>query len=61
VNSLSQRLRCCICGEDTEGAQDYVLLELSTESSPTLQYLGAHAAHLNSALATGFSVEVPLT
>ncbi|WP_370216778.1 hypothetical protein [Kitasatospora sp. GAS1066B] len=55
-----QRLRCCICGQGTEDAQDYVLLEVSAESSAARQYLGAHAGHLNSVLAKGFSVEVHL-
>ncbi|MDH6145404.1 hypothetical protein P3T35_007459 [Kitasatospora sp. GP30] len=56
----TQRLRCCVCGQSTEGAQDHVLLELSAESSDARQYLGAHAGHLNSVLAKGFSVEVHL-
>jgi hypothetical protein len=55
-----QRLRCCVCGEETEGAEDYVLMELSAEESDARQYFGAHAEHLNSALAKGFSVEVHL-
>jgi hypothetical protein len=55
-----QRLRCCICGEDTEGAEDYVLMELSAEDSDARQYFGAHAGHLNSVFTNGFSVEVHL-
>lgn len=54
---VSQRLRCCICGRDTEGAQDYVLLEL-TAASDGRQFLGAHSKHLNAVLAEGFVVEV---
>jgi hypothetical protein len=47
-------MRCCICGDDTEGADDYVVLALSAAPSDAIQYLGAHAAHLNGALAPGF-------
>ncbi|MBF9071657.1 hypothetical protein [Streptacidiphilus fuscans] len=55
-----QRLRCCICGQQTESADDYVVLELSSEESNARQYFGAHAEHLNSVLAQGFNVEVHL-
>ncbi|MFD8868604.1 hypothetical protein ACFV1F_30435 [Streptomyces sp. NPDC059590] len=55
-----ERLRCCFCGTDTEGAEDYVLLTLESDAAPTRQYLGAHAACMNRVLAKGFSVEVHL-
>jgi hypothetical protein len=49
---------CCICGQSTADADDYVLLGISAPGIPTEQWLGAHAEHLNSVLARGFSVEV---
>ncbi|AWT47266.1 hypothetical protein GCM10018783_02570 [Streptomyces griseosporeus] len=55
---VSQRLRCCVCGGSTAGSEDYVLVELTSQSSDARQWLGAHADHLNSVLADGFSVEV---
>jgi hypothetical protein len=55
---LQQRLRCCICGEETAGAEDYVLLELTSGATPITQWLGAHAGHLDDELAAGFRVEV---
>lgn len=58
ANVMFQRLLCCICGQSTDGADDYVLLGVSTPGVPTEQWLGAHAEHLNSLLANGFSVEV---
>jgi excisionase family DNA binding protein len=39
----AKRLRCCVCGEDTETASDYVLITLSTEEPSAQQALGAHA------------------
>jgi hypothetical protein len=58
---VSRRIRCCICGDDTAGADDYVVIGVVTEqSSGEIQYLGAHAAHLEGAMARGFSVEVTL-
>ncbi|MEE6263809.1 hypothetical protein [Plantactinospora sonchi] len=57
---MSERLRCCVCGEETAGADDYVLIQLSAAQSPATQWLGAHASHLNSVLARGFQVEVHL-
>jgi hypothetical protein len=58
---VSQRIRCCICGDDTAGADDYVVIGVITEqSSGAIQYLGAHAAHLEAAMASGFTVEVTL-
>lgn len=58
---VSQRIRCCICGDDTSGADEYVVIGVLTEQSNSeIQYLGAHAAHLEAALARGFTVEVTL-
>ena len=57
---VSERLRCCVCGDDTGAAEDYVVLQVTAEASAAVQYLGAHAAHLNAVLAPGFSVEVHL-
>jgi hypothetical protein len=57
---VSERLRCCICGDPTDGAEDYVLLEVTAGGSDAVQWLGAHAGHLNGALAPGFRVEVHL-
>jgi hypothetical protein len=54
------RLRCCICGDDTTDADDYVLLEVTSDASGARQFLGAHAEHLNTVLAKGFTVEVHL-
>jgi hypothetical protein len=57
--SLStQRLRCCICGRETEDANDYVQLTLSTDTSESIQYFGAHAAHLSEVFALGFNIEI---
>ncbi|MFB6878642.1 hypothetical protein [Streptomyces sp. NPDC056323] len=55
---VSERLRCCVCGGSTDGAEGYVLVELTAQFSGARQWLGAHAEHLNSVLAEGFSVEV---
>ncbi|MFF0747184.1 hypothetical protein ACFYVL_43075 [Streptomyces sp. NPDC004111] len=55
---VSERLRCCVCGGSTNGSEDYVLVELTAPFSDARQWLGAHAEHLNSLLAEGFSVEV---
>jgi len=58
---VSQRIPCCICGDDTAGADDYVVIGVVTEqSSGEIQYLGAHAAHLEATMARGFAVEVTL-
>ncbi|MEV8510328.1 hypothetical protein AB0368_36620 [Actinoplanes sp. NPDC051475] len=57
---VSERLRCCICGDATDGAEDYVVLQVTAAPSSAVQYLGAHAAHLNNVLAPSFSVEVHL-
>jgi hypothetical protein len=57
---VSERLRCCICGDDTAGADDYVVLQVTAAPSSAVQYLGAHATHLNGVLAPTFSVEVHL-
>lgn len=58
TGAVSQRLRCCVCGGPTDGSEGYVLVELTAQSAGTRQWLGAHAEHLNSVLAEGFSVEV---
>ncbi|MEU5196094.1 hypothetical protein [Streptomyces scabiei] len=58
TGAVSERLRCCVCGGSTDGAEDYVLVELTAKFSDARQWLGAHAEHLNSVLAKGFSVEV---
>jgi hypothetical protein len=55
---VTERLRCCICGEATHDADDYVLLELTAAPGVASQWLGAHAEHLNGVLAAGFRVEV---
>lgn len=57
---VGERLRCCVCGEETAGADDYVLVQLSAARSTATQWLGAHASHLDSVLAPGFQVEVHL-
>lgn len=58
---VAQRIRCCICGDDTAGSGDYVVIGVITEqSSGELQYLGAHAGHLEAVMARGFTVEVTL-
>jgi hypothetical protein len=51
TDAVSERLRCCVCGDATDGADDYVLLEVTAAASDAVQWLGAHAAHLNAALA----------
>jgi hypothetical protein len=60
TGAVSERLRCCICGDATDGAEDYVLLQATAASSEAVQWLGAHAGHLNAVLAPGFRVEVHL-
>ncbi len=57
---VSERLQCCFCGEGTTDAADYVEIEVTSEASDARQFFGAHASHLNSAMAAGFTVEVPL-
>ncbi|MFE3166039.1 hypothetical protein [Streptomyces sp. NPDC059224] len=58
ADTMFQRLLCCVCGRSTDDADDYVLLGISAPGTPTVQWLGAHAEHLNRALARGFSVDV---
>lgn len=58
ADTMFQRLLCCVCGQDTADSDDYVLLGISAPGIATEQWLGAHARHLNSVLAQGFSVEV---
>ncbi|WP_229071067.1 hypothetical protein [Actinoplanes sp. DH11] len=60
TGEVTKRLRCCICGEDTVGDEDYVLLRLTAAPGAATQWLGAHAAHLNAVLADGFEVEIHL-
>ncbi len=57
---MSERLRCCIYRDPTKEAEDYVLLQVTAAGSDAVQWLGAHAAHLNGALAAGFRVEAHL-
>jgi hypothetical protein len=42
-----------MCGDATDGAEDYVLLQVAAAPSDAVQWLGAHAGHLNGELATG--------
>lgn len=58
ADTMSQRISCCICGQSTADADDYVLLGISAPGIPAKQWLGAHAGHLDSVLAQGFSVEL---
>ncbi|WP_305788660.1 hypothetical protein [Symbioplanes lichenis] len=60
TGEVTERLRCCVCGDATDDADDYVLLQLTAGPSGAVQWLGAHAAHLNGVLARGFEVEVHL-
>jgi hypothetical protein len=60
TGAVSERLRCCVCGESTDGAEDYVLLQITAGASSAVQWLGAHAGHLNGVLAPSFRVEVHL-
>ncbi|MFD7686342.1 hypothetical protein [Streptomyces sp. NPDC059781] len=57
---LTERLRCCVCGESTDDAPDYVLVELTGPAGGARQWFGAHAGHLNGVLGDGFRVEVHL-
>ncbi len=61
MSKVSDRMRCCICGGDTADAADYVEVEVTSEGSDARQFFGAHAAHLNAAMASGFVVEVHQT
>ncbi|WP_439673421.1 hypothetical protein [Embleya sp. MST-111070] len=58
VQTMSERLLCCVCGRNTSDSEDYVLLGISSPRGPAEQWLGAHAEHLNGVLARGFSIEV---
>ncbi|MDQ0578546.1 hypothetical protein [Streptomyces rishiriensis] len=60
TGAVTERLRCCVCGESTDESPDYVLVELTAPPAGTRQWLGAHAGHLNAVLAEGFNVEVHL-
>jgi|HubBroStandDraft_6_1064221.scaffolds.fasta_scaffold101730_1 hypothetical protein len=52
-------MRCCVCGESTADASDYVEIEI-TAGRTARQFLGAHAEHLNEVLRPGFKTEVHL-
>jgi hypothetical protein len=54
-----KRMRCCICGDDTGEAEDYLLIRITPETGPTFQYFGVHASHLQEVLARGFNIEIP--
>ena len=56
---VTTRMRCCVCGDDTEGADDYIVLALHAAPSSAIQYLGAHAAHFDGVLAPGFRLDGP--
>ncbi|BAL91107.1 hypothetical protein AMIS_58870 [Actinoplanes missouriensis 431] len=58
TGAVTERLRCCICGEDTTGADDYVLLRITAAPTEAKQFLGVHASHLNEVLAEGFAVDI---
>ena len=58
VPKASSRLRCCICGQDTEGSARYVELEVTTEDTEDRQLFGAHADHFAGVLAPGFHLEI---
>ncbi len=53
-------MRCCVCGGETTDAFDYVLVAVTADYTDGEQWLGAHAACLNSVLAAGFTVEAHL-
>lgn len=59
MHRVSERLRCFICGDETTGAVDYVEVAISVEEGDAQQFFGAHANHLESVMADGFSIEVP--
>ncbi|MBX6752010.1 MAG: hypothetical protein IRY85_20510 [Micromonosporaceae bacterium] len=58
TGAVSERLRCCICGGDTRGADDYILVELTAAPGQARQWFGAHAAHLNEVMAPGFKTDI---
>ena len=60
IRKVTERLRCCVCGEGTADAADYVEIEITAEASDARQLFGAHASHLGAAMATGFNIEVHL-
>ena len=41
---------CCICGHDTRGAEDHLLLDITADGNGPRQFLDAHTTHLNTAL-----------
>jgi hypothetical protein len=55
-----RRLLCCFCGETTADSLDYIEIEVIPASGRASQLFGAHAAHLNEAMASGFATEVHL-
>lgn len=56
---VSDRMRCCVCGESTADAVDYVEVEV-TAGRTARQFFGAHAEHLNGVLHPSFKTEVHL-
>ncbi|BAL91106.1 hypothetical protein AMIS_58860 [Actinoplanes missouriensis 431] len=58
TGEVGARLRCCICGDETVDADDYVLIQMTASPGDEAQWFGAHAAHLNSVLKEGFRVEI---
>ena len=46
----AERFVCAFCGEATDGAHDYVRMDLSWPASPDSQSLGAHGACLRDAI-----------
>jgi hypothetical protein len=58
MTATPQRLRCCICGNGTSGATDYLQLALSVEDSEARQFFGAHARCLSGVMAPGFQIEI---
>lgn len=58
MHKVTGRLRCCICGADTEDADRYIEIEITTEDGEGRQVFGAHVEHFAAVLAKGFSVEI---
>lgn len=50
-------MRCCFCGLVPD-IDEYVELSLRIESSPSVQWFGAHRSCLAERLASGFNVEI---
>lgn len=58
TKKASSRIRCCICGAGTVGAEDYIEIEVTCEENDSRQLFGAHRVHFNSVLAPGFETEI---